>query len=286
MTGFPLTASLTICWRIDVLENTVNMGSLQQTLDLEGGGVVSLVGAGGKTSLMFRLAQEFSEAGESVLSTTTTKIMMPDRHQSPRIILAASPQTVLEKAKKLLKDNRHISAVSPRLADYPDKVIGFGPEIVDQFRKSGLFHWIVVEADGAAQKPMKVPAAHEPVIPAATDWLIGVVGLKVIGKPLSPEWVFRHDLYTRITGLLPGEPVTGASVCAAVTHKNGVMKGCPPDARKALFLNIAGAPRGLALGKRIAQILNETAGRSKIEKVVIGQPLENPPVVACVDLTH
>lgn len=260
------------------------MGSLQQALDLGGGGVISLVGAGGKTSLMFRLAKEFSEAGESVLSTTTTKIMMPDRHQSPRIILAASPQAVLEKAQKLLKDHCHVSAVSPRAADDPDKVIGFGPEIVDQFRKSGLFRWIVVEADGAAQKPLKVPAAHEPVIPDATDWLIGVVGLKVIDKPLSSKWVFRHDLYAQITGLLPGELVTAESVCAAVTHKKGIMKGCPPNARKALFLNIADAPRGLAPGKRIAQILNETAAETNIEKVVIGKPLENPPVVLRIDL--
>jgi probable selenium-dependent hydroxylase accessory protein YqeC len=260
------------------------MVSLQKALGLEGGGVVSLVGAGGKTSLMFRLAQAFSEAGESVLSTTTTKIMMPDRHQSPQIILAASPQAVLEKAKKLLKDTPHISAVSPRLADHPDKVIGFDPEIVDQFYESGLFRWIVVEADGAAQKPMKVPADHEPVIPAATGWLIGVVGLKVIDKPLNPQWVFRHDLYSEITGLSPGEMVTEASVCAAITHEKGVMKGCPPDARMTLFLNLAGAPRGLALGKKIAQILTETAGRTKIERVVIGQPLENPPVVERIDL--
>gem|GEM_PF-5985489 len=94
------------------------MGSLQKALDLEGGGVVSLVGAGGKTSLMFRLAKEFSDAGESVLSTTTTKIMMPDRHQSPQIILAASPQAVLEKAKKLLKDNCHVMPIIlTKLAD-------------------------------------------------------------------------------------------------------------------------------------------------------------------------
>jgi len=262
------------------------MGSLQKALDLEGGGVVSLVGAGGKTSLMFRLAKEFSDAGESVLSTTTTKIMMPDRHQSPQIILAASPQEVLEKAEKLLKNNRHVSAVSPRPADSPDKVSGFEPEIVGQFYKSGLFRWIVVEADGAAQKPMKVPAEHEPVIPAATDWLIGVVGLRAIDKPLGPQWVFRHDLYTQITGLLPGNLVTEASVCAAVTHKEGVMKGCPSGARKALFLNTADESRGLELGKKIAQILNETAVKTKIEKIVIGKPLENPAVVARIDLIY
>jgi hypothetical protein len=51
-----------------------------------------------------------------------------------------------------------------------------------------------------------------------------------------------------------------------------------------LFLNLAGAPRGLALGKKIAQILTETASRTKIERVVIGQPLENPPVVERIDL--
>ncbi|MCK7504559.1 MAG: hypothetical protein MZV70_11045 [Desulfobacterales bacterium] len=44
---------------------------------LHGGGVVSLVGAGGKTSLMYRLARELAGTGQAVLTTTTTRIYPP-----------------------------------------------------------------------------------------------------------------------------------------------------------------------------------------------------------------
>jgi probable selenium-dependent hydroxylase accessory protein YqeC len=39
---------------------------------LKKGGVISIVGAGGKTALMFRLARELSKDGGRVLTTTTT----------------------------------------------------------------------------------------------------------------------------------------------------------------------------------------------------------------------
>ena len=58
------------------------MASLREGLKLEKGGVVSLVGAGGKTSLMFRLARELSIAGDAVLTTTTTKIFEPSGDQT------------------------------------------------------------------------------------------------------------------------------------------------------------------------------------------------------------
>lgn len=57
------------------------MTSLREGLMLEDGGVVSIVGAGGETSLMFGIARELSIAGESVL--TTTKMEMPPRSNPP-----------------------------------------------------------------------------------------------------------------------------------------------------------------------------------------------------------
>ena len=57
------------------------MTSLGQALMLGDGGVISLVGAGGKTSLMFKLAHELSKTGEPVLTTTTTKIFEPGPDQ-------------------------------------------------------------------------------------------------------------------------------------------------------------------------------------------------------------
>ncbi|MBW2491457.1 MAG: putative selenium-dependent hydroxylase accessory protein YqeC, partial [Deltaproteobacteria bacterium] len=71
------------------------MVSLKEGLMLEGGSVVSLVGGGGKTSLMFKLARELSMAGDTVLTTTTTKIFEPSRDQAACVILSGSVPDIL-----------------------------------------------------------------------------------------------------------------------------------------------------------------------------------------------
>jgi probable selenium-dependent hydroxylase accessory protein YqeC len=52
--------------------------------------LISLVGAGGKTSTMFRLAQEFKALGKKVLVTTTTNIAFSETSKADRLILDSS----------------------------------------------------------------------------------------------------------------------------------------------------------------------------------------------------
>jgi len=261
------------------------MITLREALDLEEGGVVSFVGAGGKTSLMFSLARELSNAGESVLTTTTTKILMPTKDQSPHVILSDSVDEVLNKSRNLLKKNLHISAASSRTGTPVEKLKGFDPEIIDEISKAGVFRWILAEADGAAGKPLKVPASHEPVIPYSSSLVIGIIGLKCIGKSLNEKWVFRHKLYAKITGLKPEEPVTEESVAVALMHKNGIMKNCPPHAKKAVFLNMTDNKMLIKSGRKIALILCK-AGIEGLKRVVIGQALQPQPVAEFHDVSN
>jgi probable selenium-dependent hydroxylase accessory protein YqeC len=82
------------------------------SLNLKNGGVISLVGAGGKTALMFRLARELSKDGDRVLTTTTTKIFIPMRKQSSIMLISESAETIAQHARKLFKKNSHITAGS------------------------------------------------------------------------------------------------------------------------------------------------------------------------------
>ena len=143
------------------------MTSLRHSLQLSKGGVISLVGAGGKTSLMFRLSRELSRQGDAVLSTTTTKIYIPSREQSSVVMISGSAGSLATEAREILRQNTHISAGS-RLIPFQNKLKGFTIETIDQIWQSGVFRWIVVEADGAGGKSLKAPAAHEPVIPQCT----------------------------------------------------------------------------------------------------------------------
>lgn len=255
---------------------------LHDALLLENGGVVSLVGAGGKTSLMFRLARELSQRGERVLTTTTTRMYAPTAAQSPGYILAETAEEIVERAALSLSKLRHITAGSGLISDQ-GKLSGLPPEVIDRLRASQVFDWIIVEADGAAGRAMKAPADHEPVIPNCTGWLVGMVGLSVLGKPLTNQWVFRPELFARITGLPAGATVTEAAVAAALGHPLGILKGAPNRCRCLVFLNQADDPGGQAAGMRICSLLKRYRPCGNL-RAIVGQALGEPPVSAVLDL--
>eukprot|EP01008_Symbiontida_sp_HLA12_P002717 NODE_64_length_1503_cov_1.678261_g61_i0.p1 GENE.NODE_64_length_1503_cov_1.678261_g61_i0~~NODE_64_length_1503_cov_1.678261_g61_i0.p1 ORF type:complete len:295 (+),score=100.24 NODE_64_length_1503_cov_1.678261_g61_i0:340-1224(+) len=262
---------------------------LREAFLLKDGGVVSLVGAGGKTSLMFRLARELSEQGASVLTATTTRIRKPTWEQSRHVIWADSPDELARRAKKILKKSPHVCAgaapaagLSPGSRERPGKLTGFSPEFIDEVAATGLFQWIIIEADGAAMTPIKAPADHEPVIPASSGWVIGALGLKNIGKPLNDAHVFRSRLFGRLSGLAPGDPVSGESAAVSIVHEKGIMKGAPDRAVKIAFLNMAGDLQRLETGRRVCAAMARLKGRVP-DRAVIGQALGNPPAAGIYD---
>ena len=258
------------------------MVSLREGLMLAGGGVVSLVGAGGKTSLMFRLARELAEVGQTVLTTTTTKIFEPSPDQATQLILTASASELMTQARELLQSQPHICAAAARLPEQ-GKLGGLLPEVIDDISKSRLFQWILVEADGAARRPLKVPADHEPVIPAATTRLVGVVGLNGVGRPLIDQWVFRLRQFAELTGLERGAIVNETAVANVLVEEKGIFKDAPDEAERIVFCNQADVPQNLASGRRIAQCLLRMKNTG-IKRVVVGQALCDPPVLEVYDL--
>ena len=250
------------------------MTSLRHSLNLKGGGVISLVGAGGKTSLMFRLAHELSRHGAPVLSTTTTKICRPGRKQSPVVMISGSAQTLAEYALGILKQYRHISG-GKRMIAFQNKLKGFRPDTIAAIWRSGVFHWIIVEADGAAGKPIKAPADHEPVIPESSRWVIGVIGLEAAGKALTERWAFRPQLVSKITGAAQGAAITETAIAKLLLDENGIMKGSPAHAKRFVFLNQAESRERLEAGRRVAKIIRSNK-TGRLAGVFIGQMLYEP----------
>ena len=252
-------------------------GLIHDALDLHGGGVISIVGAGGKTSLMFALAQSLIAAGETVLTTTTTKIFFPPPACSPKVVISPSVPDLLAQAPDLLARHHHITAGRGFLPQ-ANKLTGYSVQEMAALFSSTVFKWIIAEADGAARRPLKAPADHEPVIPDCSRWLFAVVGLDAIGCPLAEETVFRSAIYTDITGLKPGAPVDPASVAAALLHKHGIMKSCPETTRRYVFLNKADTPRRLKAGEAVAKVLMKK-GTGAIHRIFIGCTRPRPLIL-------
>jgi probable selenium-dependent hydroxylase accessory protein YqeC len=230
---------------------------------------------------MYRLAHELVASGRSVLTTTTTRIYPPAADQCACCVLAPTADGILDRVGRAPCGPRHVTAAAGRSPE-SGKLYGLAPQEIDRLQASRVFDWIIVEADGAARRPLKAPAVHEPVIPPSSGWVVGLVGLQVIGRPLTDRWVFRPEVFARITGLALGAAVTEESVAALLAHEFGALKGAPAGCRRFAFLNQADAPARRAAGLRIAGLLSRIAGAS-IRRTVVGQALGDPAVSDVID---
>lgn len=256
---------------------------LVQALGLERARVVSLTGSGGKTTLMFSVASEFVAAGERVLLTTTTKIARHEAFESGHGLVESDPERIVEEARRATQTNgagRAGATVAFRGHSADGyKLIGFPTETIDQLRDDGHFDRILVEADGSARRPLKAPAAHEPVIPGSTDVLIMVAGLNGLGLPLDEATVFRADRWAALTGAEPGSRIDAASLARVALHQDGLAKGCPERARRVLFLNRSDAYPHEA--SKVVEGLLQDVGR-KPERAVCGCLLPKPEMLKVV----
>ena len=117
---------------------------------------------------------------------------------------------------------------------------------------------LLIEADGARQKPLKAPAEHEPVIPDWVRQVVVCVGLTSLGKPLDGEWVHRPERLIELvkTGKQKAkqnpETITEETLIKLLLHPEGGLKNIPESARKIVLLNQADDLRLILSGRRIA----------------------------------
>ena len=251
----------------------VTHNALVDPLNLSRRGIISLIGAGGKTSLMFRLAKELADNEKRVLTTTTTKIFMPQPEDSPEIIFADSFDKLLREAEHCFQRYSHFSAGS-RYDENLKKVIGLPPEMIDQLWRAGLFDWIIVEADGAKRKPIKATGPHEPVIPALTRHVILVAGLDAVGLALDDDHVHRAALFSLNTGRPLGSIIDEPSMATAIALEIKKAGASIDPEKMVVVLNKADTPGRIASGRRIEKLLeNQTA----IDNVIITSLMNKKP---------
>ena len=253
--------------------------TLKEALGIKPGEVISLVGGGGKTTLMFALARELTSSGNRVITTTTTKILEPLSSETPLLLLEADEQEMIGRLLQNLADYSHITLARERLAS--GKLKGVSPELVVELARLNRVSCIIVEADGAAQRSLKAPNLTEPVIPDATSLVIPVVGIDALGCRLTGENVFRPELVSKLLGLPLGEVISAESIAFLVTHPRGIIKGSPGGARIIPFINKVDLDRGLSRGRDLAgRIL--AMRHPRIKRVVLGQVQSPEPVMEVI----
>ncbi len=249
--------------------------SLAEALGLAPGEIVALVGGGGKTTAMLRLASELAARGGRVVVTCTTRIYRPEHLEPGAVVLSRDLDDLVLAARAALERCPIVVVAREEGADR--KLAGVDPGWVRELRER-LAATVLVEADGSGGRPLKVPASHEPVIPPSADLVIAVAGLSVLGRPIAAENVHRPERLAVLAGVQWGDPVTPRVVAAVLLHPEGASRGVPPGARVVHLLNQADDRAGLEAGRRIAREL--IAGGAR--RVVISSVQHEPPVVDIV----
>jgi len=253
--------------------------TLKEALDIKPGEVISLVGGGGKTTLMFALARELASSGNCVITTTTTKIFEPLPSQTPLVLLETDDDEMIRLLLQNVDKYRHITLASQRLAS--EKLNGISPELVVKIAELRRVSYIIVEADGAAHRSLKAPNPTEPVIPNSTSLVIPMVGIDAVGCRLTEEDVFRPEIVSKLLGLPLGEVISAEFIAFLITHHQGIIKGSPDRARIVPFINKVDLDKGLSKGRDLASKI--LAMRNpRIKQVVLGQAQLPEPVIEVI----
>ncbi len=184
-------------------------------------GLTAIIGGGGKTTLLYRLARELEGRG-SVIVTTSTHIFKPT--DLPFALTAGKVSGILCVGTPC--ENGKLSA----------------PQ--QSFRElTALADYVLVEADGSAGRPLKAHASHEPVIPREANQVICVVGASGLNRPAAVK-VHRPERFMALSGRDTAAP----EAVAAVLNKEAL--------HTRVLINQADSPERIAAARELARLLD------------------------------
>ena len=162
-------------------------------------GVTAVIGSGGKTGLLRRLAEELPG---TVLLCTTTHIRPFEEYP---LLTAPAPEDI----RKALTVHRILCVGTP-CEDGKLTAPALSVETL-----ASLADYVLAEADGSRRLPLKAHDAHEPVIPAVSRQVICVAGASGFGRPIR-ESVHRPERFRALTGAAASDPAAPEQAAKAI----------------------------------------------------------------------
>ena len=185
--------------------------------------VTGITGSGGKTSLMFYLAEELSKQGK-VLVTTTTKIYEPDENIYEELFLTENEKSFKGKGKNIFILGLKIE--NGKL---------FSPKEEDILKIKSQYDYILYEGDGSKQKFMKFWREDEPSFLSFTDTVIGVGNIKSLGLIFNEENVHRYNVYMDKNNKFYGKKIIDFDILKSYLTEGKFFRNF--EGKKIIFLN-------------------------------------------------
>ncbi|PAU84601.1 putative selenium-dependent hydroxylase accessory protein YqeC [Halorubrum salipaludis] len=234
-------------------------------------GTTCLVGAGGKKTTLYALADRLDRA----VLTATVRIPIFDREVAA-VRVTGDPVSALDAIEGAdaaevangPEDAFPLGLVPERERD--DRYRGYDPAVVDEI---GAAHDgpVLVKADGARTRLLKAPNDREPQVPAGADRVIPVASVGAVGEPLTAETVHRPERVAAIADAAVGDEITPELVGGVLAHERGGLKGIPDGATAVPLVNAVDDADDEATAREIARVVHE---RADVPRVVLARMIE------------
>lgn len=172
--------------------------------------VVSLIGGGGKTTLLYEMAGFGVRNGQNVLVTTSTHTYCPPKEWRDVSIADVERKFKTGRAAIIGSDCKN-----PEKLSMPEKKFFQAVQ-----KKADL---TLIEADGAKHLPCKAPAEHEPALLSCSDIVVGVMGFSALGQPLQ-KVCFRAERAAELLGCSMEHRISAADLAQLIVSKAGQQK--------------------------------------------------------------
>ncbi|EFW92395.1 hypothetical protein ZOD2009_08808 [Haladaptatus paucihalophilus DX253] len=230
-------------------------------------GLLCVVGAGGKKSTLYTLASHLDRA----VVTATVRIPIFDDHVR-EVVVTDSPGETLHRVEEW-----PVGVVPEQ--ERPDRYRGYDTETVASLRDRTDAP-VLVKADGARTRLLKAPNDREPQLPSNADVVVPIASARVVGKPLTEEFVHRPERVASLTGREAGEELRASDVATVLASARGGMKDVPEEATVVPVVNMVDDGELEAVGRDIAERVLASAN---VSRVVLTRMMADEPVVAVVE---
>ncbi|UCD38722.1 MAG: putative selenium-dependent hydroxylase accessory protein YqeC [Fidelibacterota bacterium] len=189
---------------------------------------VAVIGAGGKTSLLFRLGRELSRKYQKVLLTALTRMQYPVDLEPVIASEVADPDL-----SKLFRKGAPLFLMGSRESDA--KLAGLSVAELDLARKQADI--CLFECDGARGLSLKAHHGNDPDVPRCATHVIIVVGADAVGTSLREGLVHRPDVFKRQWGIDDDTVIGAEFVAQVVTSSRGYVSKIPQEVEHIYFVN-------------------------------------------------
>jgi probable selenium-dependent hydroxylase accessory protein YqeC len=215
------------------------------------------MGAGGKATLMHRLADELTVRGHTVVLTSTTNFHRPNNMHPEQILLTHNAPEWPQQLQRLARRWHRLLVLHHDLGE--GMVKGIDVAAVRRIHEHIPYAITIVKTDGARKRWFKAPNQSEPVIPPWSKLCITVVNVEIVGQPLTDALVHRPERVEALTGVKLGAPVTSQAIGTVLTHPQTYAPKIPPGAKRIIYISHVQSDADHERAVAIAESLDDTA---------------------------